>query len=60
MNKGCESFWIIFRDIKFDTGSIKDKDVSQRRINLLSYGFCIFNHLLKHEFNIIYETEFEA
>ena len=44
-----------------DTGSPEVQvAVLTARINELTDGFCILNHLLKHEFNVVLKTKFKA
>ena len=59
-DKGVKSFRVVFGDIKFDSGSVKGKNLCQRRINVLADRFRIVNHLLKHEFNVAGKPQFEA
>ena len=59
-DEGVEGFWIIFVDVKFNTGGVKGKDTNQPGIYYLADGLCIIHHLLKHEFNIRIEVLFET
>lgn len=59
-DKEKECFGIIFRYIKLNARGIKGKDVNQKGIHLLTDRFGIIHYVLKHEFNMIRKTEFEA
>lgn len=59
-NKSIEGGVVVFRNIKFDARGVKGKDLSQGGIDLLTEGFCIIDHLLKHEFNVVGKAQFKA
>lgn len=59
-DEGIEGFWVVFRDIKFNAGSIESEDVCKGRVNGLTDGFGEIHHALEHHFNIRKEVLFKA
>lgn len=50
-DEGIESFGIVFRDIKFNTGGVKSKHVGKGRVDCLTDWLGKINQTLEHEFN---------
>ena len=55
-----ESFRIIFRNVKLNTGGIKGKNLCKRGIYLLTDRLGVINHMLKHEFNVVCKVQFKT
>lgn len=59
-DEGIEGFGVVFRNKKFNAGSIKSKDLCKGRVNGLADGLGEVNHALEHHFNIRKESLFKA
>lgn len=59
-DEGVKCFRVIFRDIKFNAGSIESKHLCKGGVDSLADGFSEIDHMLERQFNIRKESLLEA
>jgi len=59
-DQGIEGLGVVLVDIKFNTGSIKGKDIGKRGINGLADRLGEIDHVVEHQLNVVKEVLFET